>query len=277
MTRDRAASSGQRCLQRPQESSPGRAGKAGENRSQGSTAMTKPTHTSLLALALVSILGTAGGCASTDVRTETTDISGPLPRPDRVLVYDLRVSPEEVQLDQGISARVAEAAKGTSRTEQEIATGRKVAGTLSKHLVKEIQNLGFDAERAFGRRLQENNDLAIEGYFLSIDEGNRTERVVIGLGAGRTDVQAEVAVYQSCLLRERLAVDAKSGLKPGMAETMGAGAAAGNLATSAVMSAGMAGASETFGADVEADAARAAKKIAERLKVFFAREGWILE
>jgi len=239
--------------------------------------MTRPTHAKLLALALISILATAGACASTDVRTVASDISGPLPRPDRVLVYDLRVSPEEVKLDQGISARAVEAAKGTPRTEQEIATGRKVAGSLSKHLVKEIQKLGLDAERAFGPRQQEFNDLAIEGYFLSIDEGNRTERVVIGLGAGRTDVQAEVAVYQNGLLRERLAVDAKSGRKPGMAETMGAGAAAGTLATSAVASAGLAGESEAFGADVEADAARAAKKIAKQLAVFFAREGWIPE
>jgi len=239
--------------------------------------MTKPTHTKLLALALVAILGTAGACASTDVRTVSSDISGPLPRPDRVLVYDFYVAPEEVKLDQGISARVAEAAKGTPRTEQEIATGRKVASALSEHLVKEIQNLGLDAERAFGPRQQEFNDLAIEGYFLSIDEGNRTERVVIGLGAGRTDIQAEVLLHQNGLLREQLVVDAKSGLKPGMAETMGAGAAAGNLATSAVVSAGMAGASEAFGANVEADADRAAKKIAKQLAVFFAREGWILE
>ena len=62
-----------------------------------------------------------------------------------------------------------------------------------------------------------------------------------------------------------------------MAETMGAGAAAGNLATSAVMSAGMAGASETFGANADADAARMAKKLTQQLAAFFAREGWIPE
>jgi hypothetical protein len=223
------------------------------------------------------MLGMAGACASTQVETVTTDISGPLPRPERVLVYDFAVSPEEVRLDRGLSARAAEATQGTSRTEQEIETGRKVASALSVHLVKEIRNLGLDAERAFGPRQQENNDLAIEGHLLSIDEGNRTERVVIGLGAGRTDVQAEVVLYENGLLVEQLETDAKSGMKPGMAETMGAGAAAGNLATSAVVSAGMAGASEAFGANVEADAARMAKKLAKQLEQFFARKGWILE
>ena len=223
------------------------------------------------------IAGMASACASTDVREVSTDISGPLPRPDRVLVYDLAVSPEEVQLDRGLSARAVAAAQGTSRTEQEIATGRKVASALSKHLVKEIRKLGLDAERAAGPRQQENNDLAIEGHFLSIDEGNRTERVVIGLGAGRTEVQAEVLLYQNGLLVEQLETDAKSGLKPGMAETMGAGAAAGNLAAAAVVSAGTAGASEAFGANVEADAARTAKKLAKHLEEFFVRKGWIFD
>jgi len=190
-------------------------------------------------------------CASTNVRTVRTDISGPLPRPDRVLVYDLAVSPEEVKLDRGISAKAIAAAQGSSRTEQEIATGRAVAQALSEHLVKEIRKLGFDAERGTGSPQQSGNDLAIDGHFLSIDEGNRTARVVIGIGAGRTDVQAEVQVYQNGLVVEQLQTDAKSGAKPGMAETMGAGAAAGRLGTSAVISAGVAGASEAFGANVE--------------------------
>jgi hypothetical protein len=119
----------------------------------------------------------------------------------------------------------------------------------------------------------------IKGAFLSIDEGNRTERIVIGLGAGRSDVRATVSVLdvmpQAPLLLEQFEVDAKSGLKPGMAETLGVGAAAGHIVGSAVISAGAAAVSETLGADVEADARRAAKGIADQLKLFFASKGWI--
>ena len=214
-------------------------------------------------------------CASTNVRTVRTDISGPLPRPDRVLVYDLAVSPEEVKLDRGISAKAIAAAQGSSRTAQELATGRAVAQALSEHLVKELRKLGLDAERGTGSPQQSGDDLAIAGHFLSIDEGNRTARVVIGLGAGRTDVQAEVQVYQNGLVIEQLETDAKSGVKPGMAETMGAGAAADKLGESAVISAGVSGASEAFGANVEADASRTAKEIVKKLEAFFAREGWV--
>src|SRR5438093_1342024 len=80
----------------------------------------------------------------------------------------------------------------------------------------------------------------VKGQFVSIDEGNRTERVLIGLGAGRTGVQASVQVYEitpeGMRNVESLQADAKSSYKPGMALMMGAGGLAGNLLTSAVVS-----------------------------------------
>ena len=35
------------------------------------------------------------------------EYSGKLPRPDRILVYDFAVSPDEVKLDTGLSAEIA--------------------------------------------------------------------------------------------------------------------------------------------------------------------------
>jgi hypothetical protein len=70
-------------------------------------------------------------------------------------------------------------------------------------------------------------------------------------------------------------VDAKSGRKPGAAETMGVGAAAGERAASAAVTAAGAVGTEAFGTDVEADAERTAAKIATVLQSFFERQGWI--
>jgi hypothetical protein len=103
--------------------------------------------------------------------------------------------------------------------------------------------------------------------------------VVIGLGAGRTDVEAHVQVYSTAAAQltrvEEFVTSAKSGYKPGMAETMGAGGAAGNLAAAAAVSAAGSVASEALAANVEADAKRTAAGIAERLQAYFARQGWI--
>ena len=71
--------------------------------------------------------------------------------------------------------------------------------------------------------------LVISGQFVSVDQGNRTERVVLGLGAGRSDVRVRVQAFdvtpQGRQLADEIEVDAKSGLQPGMAESMGAGCA----------------------------------------------------
>ncbi len=60
---------------------------------------------------------------------------------------------------------------------------------VPEKLLAEIIALGLPAERATQQALAGGETLLIKGQFVSINEGNRTERVVIGLGAGRTDVK----------------------------------------------------------------------------------------
>jgi hypothetical protein len=198
-----------------------------------------------------------------------------LPRPNRVIVYDLAVTPEEVRLDTGLSALAVEAMKGSSRTEQEIQAGHETAAALSKELVKKIQEMGLNAERGVRSMVLEPNDVVIEGQLLSVDEGNRTERVVIGLGAGRTDVRADIQMRQNNQVLEEFDSNAASARSPGMAETMGVGALAGHLLMSTVVSAVVQTGSETLGSTVEADASRTAKAIAKDLKPFFLAQDWI--
>jgi len=213
--------------------------------------------------------------ACTTVQIESKYEGAPLPRPNRVLVYDLAVTPEEVRLDTGLSALAVEAMKGESRTEQEIQAGHEVAAALSKELVEKIKAMGLDAERGVSSMVLQPNDLVIQGQFLSVDEGNRTERVVIGLGAGRTDVRADVQMRQNAQMLEVLDSNAESARSPGMAETMGVGALGGHLLMSTVVSAAVQTGSESFGSNVEADASRTAKSIAKDLKPFFVSQSWI--
>jgi len=218
------------------------------------------------------------GCAPTKVYT-MDEFTGTLPRPERILVYDFAVAPDEVQLDKGIGAEIQQAMNGTPRTEEERKIGHVVADALARHLVTVIAELGIPVARASGTPPTTGNILTIQGQFVSIDQGNRTERVIIGLGMGRSDVKANIQAYDmqggGRILACSFQTDAKSGYKPGAAETMGAGAAAGNLAASAAVTAGSTTASELLSANVEADAERTAKNIAPKLKQYFVMQGWI--
>jgi hypothetical protein len=232
-------------------------------------------------LLILFVLAVAAGCAPTNVQQETMTVTK-LNRPSLILVYDFAVTPDEVELDKGLSADVMQKYqehKGQSRTAQEIKIGHKVADALAEELVKKIRSFGLWAERGFGHPYGKNKDLIIKGQLLSIDEGNRTERVAIGLGAGRSNVEADVQVYEMTAkgLQEvdMLRGDAKSGRKPGMGEMMGLGAVAGHLLASTVVSGALSGASEMTSATVEADAKRMAEKVAADLGTFFVDQGWI--
>jgi Domain of unknown function (DUF4410) len=224
-------------------------------------------------------LAILAACTSAESQMETA--SRTLPRPQVVIVDTFATSPDEVTLDQGLSTDVEEAIKadrGTSRTQQESQAGRQVADAIADKLVVEIRDMGLQAERGSALPAGARNAALIKGQLVSIDEGNRTERVIIGLGAGRSDVRAQVQVYELTAagreLIDTIEVDAKSGLAPGMAETMGVGGLTGHLLVSTVVGGGLHVADEAIGANVVADADRAAKGIAKQLSAMFAKEGW---
>jgi Domain of unknown function (DUF4410) len=219
-------------------------------------------------------------CTSAQSQMETGGAM--LPRPDVVIVDQFAAAADEVQLDQGLSTEIEQAVQaraGASRTQQEVEAGRKVADAIADKLVVEIQDMGLSAERGSTAPAGVQNALLIKGQLVSIDEGNRTERLIIGLGAGRSDVRVHAQVYEVTPAGRRLIdnieVDGKSGLTPGMAETMGVGGLTGHLVAATLVSGGVHVADEALGANVVADADRAAAGIAKQLSALFAQEGWI--
>src|SRR5262245_28791079 len=231
------------------------------------------------AFRLLMLAARASGCATTQVTDESASW-GRSPRPERILVRAFATSPGEVQLDHSLTAMAAWKLEGVSASSERDKVAHDVAAALADNLVKKIQALGLPAERASGPLPRDGvPTVVIDGQFLAVDEGSRTERVVIGLGAGKSEVRTAVQVVELLAEGSRtlntFEIDAKSGSTPGMAETMGAGAAAGHLAPSAAVSLAKSVGSEKFGDDVDADARRTADQISKVLAGSFARQGWI--
>ncbi len=238
------------------------------------------TNATTAARRLAVLGGVALLAACTQSSSQIEDMAM-LPKPQLIVVQDFAVQAGEVQLDPGLSGTIDETLKANAlppNTTEEAEVGRQVADALAQKLVVEIRDLGFEARQ--GRSLPEgvSSGLLITGQFVSVDQGNRTERVTIGLGAGRSDVRVRAQVFEvtpsSRTLADEIEVDAKSGLQPGMAETMGAGAIAGHFIASTVVSGGLQVADEALGTSVVADSDRAAKGIAKQLATFFGEQGW---
>ena len=228
------------------------------------------------------------GCASVETRSSPVSLGGErLVKPELTLIYDFAVSPEQVQLDEGIMRGIfgtVRGNEGTPKTQKELEVGQKVARALSEHLVKELGKYGILAERASGPPPTKSNVYFVKGRFVSIDEGNMTQRMVIGFGMGRSVVRAEGKIYQPTPQGPRLVgqfdSEVKSGRKPGMGPMVGVGAAAGTLATAAAVSGGIGATSEVadtlpFSASLEANVQKMAKDLARKAAHRYVREGWL--
>jgi hypothetical protein len=221
----------------------------------------------------------AAGCGSTQATTQA-QYGGRVPRPARIVVYPFAVSPADVALDDSPTVVAAWKMHGLSANDERREVAEQVRDALAANLVQKIQAMGLPAERYAGQDVSTGGPmLAITGHFLSVDEGSRAARITVGLGAGRSTVSAAVQVFDVMPEGNRLLTEydvvAKSGRRPGAAETLGVGAAAGTLATAAVVTGAAAVGSEAFGDDVQADARRAAEKIAKLLQAYFAQQGWV--
>jgi len=223
----------------------------------------------------------AGATACARVSTDNVMMRGPgLPKPELIIVHDFEVSRDNVQLDSGIGSRLERIVKGTPEEQDRLKLEQSVARTGSATLVEEIRKLGLRAEPATMASPGPGPTLSIEGQILSINEGNKTRRLVIGFGAGASEVRTLTQVYEVTGGAHRLVDDfyttAKSSRKPGLGPMSGAGAAAGRAAQSAAVAGGIGLASERS-QTVEADTQHAAREIAKQLAKFFVEQGWITQ
>ena len=225
---------------------------------------------------LCGLLALIAGCASTSVRPVSTYSGATLPKPGRVLVIDFAVSPDQVSINRGLFASGAQESDGPAPNAEELKLGQEVATALSEELVKRIAALGLTTQRAPAGTKAERGTMVIQGRFVSIDEGSRVKRMVIGFGAGSTVVKTFTEVYVGSpngpVLAQRFETEAKSAPTPGL--VMGGPAVAAGKAAAAGVHAAVKVATETR-KGVAADAARTAEGLAKQLGEFFVAQGWI--
>ncbi len=221
----------------------------------------------------------AAGCASTKVVNVRRDVEQQqIPKPERILVYDIAATPDDVPDDAAISGRYDR--REQAQTSEEVELGRKLGATVAEKLVEEIRAMGLPAQRASGSGIApREGDLLIKGEFVKIDAGSRMKRMLIGFGAGASELQTHIEAYQVTAEGPRrlgsAQIETQGGKMPGMLVPVGAGAAAGRAAKSAAIAGGVGVAKEVGSEGMNAAAQRTAEQIAELLSEGFVRQGWI--
>jgi hypothetical protein len=217
------------------------------------------------------------GCASTKITNREQLVTGPLPRPDTIWVYDFAATPEEVPGESALAGQYSP--HSVPQTEEQIATGHKVGAEIANELVEQINAMGMHAEVAGPYARPQINDIVIHGYLLSVVQGSEQERVMIGFAAGESELRVAAEGFE-------VTPQGLRKLGSGQTEATGAktpGTAVGILALVAthnpvglIVSTGMkAYGEETGRSGIGGRAKQTATEIAEVLKKRFQQEGWI--
>jgi hypothetical protein len=221
----------------------------------------------------------ATGCASTQMTGQETFVTGRLPRPGNILVYDFAATAADVPAYSALARQYS--VDATPQTAGQVAMGRLLGIEIAAELVGQIHGMGMPAERVWTETKPQINDIVIRGYLLSIDEGSAAKRVTIGFGYGASELRTAVEGYQMTAQGLRNlgsgTVDASGNKTPGAAVGMGA---ATFIVTAnpvgLIISSGIKMYGEASGHNkIQGRAEATAKEIANVLQQRFQQQGWI--
>ena len=229
-----------------------------------------------IVLCLFALLVIAG-CASTKVTSREQRVTGALPRPETIWVYDFVATPAEVPADSEFAGQYAE--HTAPQTSEQIAAGRELGAQIVAELVKRIRDMGLPAARVSAPTRLKLNDLVFKGYLLSIDEGSAAKRIAIGFGSGTSQLKTAVEGFQVTAQGLRKlgsgTVDSGGSKGPGMATSLGVAIATGNP-VGLIVSSGVKVYGEASGkTKIEGRAEATAKEIADVLQKRFQEQGWV--
>ena len=218
------------------------------------------------------------GCASSDVeKTESKAANQELAKPNRIVVADFTASPERIRPGSEIAEYFEDREEPVTDGEREL--GYELGASAAEKIVAKLQEIGISAERAAAAGALAPSDVLIEGYFVTIDQGDKLQRMLIGFGMGAAELRTIAEVYQmtqSGLKNLGFAeIEAEGGNMPGMLVPLGAGAATGNLARSAAISGGVSVVKEVGPETIEAAAERTASEVVDLIKQGYEKRGWL--
>jgi hypothetical protein len=235
--------------------------------------MTKRMY--LLPLLSATLFVGIAGCATTKMTNRQQLVTGQLPRPAHIWVYDFAATAAEVPANATIAGQYS----ATAQTAAQVALGRQLGAQIAAELVQQIQSMGLPAAQAGAGTIPQLNDLILQGYLLSVQQGSEVERLAIGFGAGASELRTAVEGFQMTAQGPRKlgsgTVDSGGSKGPGAAVGIAGLIATGNPA-GLIISTGMKVYGEESGSStVEGRAKQTAQEIADVLKQRFQQQGWI--
>lgn len=217
------------------------------------------------------------GCASSGVTgTKSTVANETILEPPRVIIGEFTASPDKIRPNSELAAHFEK--RRTPVTAEELKLGRQLGGRVSAKLVEQLKDMGINALPQANAGPLGTNDALVEGYFVTVNEGSRLKRMLIGFGSGAAELRTLVQFYQERNggLRDLgfAEIEAEGGKMPGMIVPLGIGAATDEVVRGAVVGGGVAVVKEVGPESIEAAANRTAEEISGFIKKAYEKRGW---
>jgi hypothetical protein len=117
--------------------------------------------------------------------------------PSQIMVFPFATSTADVTLNQGIGARLYANYTGQDQNAAQAQLAQTTAQNICVEVASSLAKNGWNAAcQPRGTPVTGSNTLIVDGAFTNISEGNRLQRMVIGLGAGASVVDTQVGLYQ---------------------------------------------------------------------------------
>jgi translation initiation factor IF-2 len=194
--------------------------------------------------------------------------SSPLPKPQKILVYDFAVNPEDVQVDKLQALRPRHLITG-DESQAKIAAGANKKYYLE--LVKALQKTGIPVEHVAIGATPSENAMLVQGSFTSLKQGTKAERDTVGMGTGSADVETKVDVHlktpSDTILLSQFQTDTKAAPNAGSALPLAAGLNPAGVAAKSTIT--------DRRKTLNAYASRTADETAKEIFKSMAAQGWI--
>jgi hypothetical protein len=228
------------------------------------------------AISLLAVL-CLGVQASSKVTDQDEIVTEKIPKPGHIWVYDFAATPADLPPDSDLVSHIS--ADAPAQTQEQIDNGRKVGAELAKELAAQINAMGMPANQVSADTRPAINDIVIQGYLVSVTEGDAKKRVSLGFSSGASELKILVEGFQVTPQGLRKlgggASESTSSKKPGAALGL-VGVVAMHNPLGLIVSAGMKEHGEKTGSSTMSGRIKeTASEISGILQKRFQEQGWI--
>lgn len=226
----------------------------------------------LVAMVVCSLPGFARAEDPLNSKVEVTALQSysgvPLPKPTKILVYDFAIDISHVQVDRSEKIRPRHMITGDESPE---AVAKKASAKFSQELTKKLAATGIPVEHVSPDTVASANTVSVQGSFDSLKQGDKAERVGVGMGTGSADVRTQVDVHLKTDSDSILLSQFQTQMKPVKGVGAGIPAAAGVNPVAIAAKSTVGDRRQTL----EAYASKTANAMAEEITKALSKQGWI--